>query len=61
MDNPSWGNNVEAPSSTGARKPRLEFIRDTELDSSDSSYMELGSPPPENRDMVLYNQDFARK
>jgi hypothetical protein len=61
MDNPSWGNNAEASSSTGARKPRLEFIRDTELDSSDSSYMELGSPPPESRDMVLYNQDFARK
>jgi hypothetical protein len=61
MDNPSWGNNAEASSSTGARKPRLEFIRDIELDSSDSSYMELGSPPPESRDMVLYNQDFARK
>jgi hypothetical protein len=61
MDNPSWGNNVEASSSSGARKPRLEFIRDSDVDSSDSSYMELGSPPPVSRDMVPYNQEFARK
>jgi hypothetical protein len=61
VDNPSWGNNVEASSSTGVRKPRLQFIMDSELDSSDSSYMEFDSPHPESRDLVLYNQEFARK
>jgi hypothetical protein len=61
VDNPKWGNNAEASSSTGVRKPRLEFIKDSELDNSDSSYIEFDSPLPESRDLVLYNQDFARK
>jgi hypothetical protein len=61
VDNQNWGNNAEASSSTGVRKPRLEFIKDSELDNSDSSYIEFDSPLPESRDLVLYNQDFARK
>jgi hypothetical protein len=61
VDNPNWGNNVEASSSTRVRKPRLEFIKDAEVDNSDSSYIEFDSPLPESRDLVLYNQDFARK
>jgi hypothetical protein len=60
VDNPNWGNNAEA-SSTGVRKPRLEFIKDSELDNSDSSHIEFDSPLPESRDLVLYNQEFARK
>lgn len=27
MDDPSWGNNLEATSSTGQRRPRLQLIR----------------------------------
>jgi hypothetical protein len=61
VDNPKWGNNAEASSSTGVRKPRLEFIKDSELDNSDSSYIEFDSPLPESIDLVLYNQDFAGK
>jgi hypothetical protein len=61
VDNPNWGNNAEASSSTGVRMPRLEFIKDSELDNSDSSYIEFDSPLPESKDLVLYNQDFARK
>jgi hypothetical protein len=61
VDNPNWGNNAEASSSTGVRNPRLEFIKDSELDNSDSSDIEFDSPLPESRDLVLYNQDFARK
>jgi hypothetical protein len=61
VDNPNWGNNVEASSSTGARKPRLEFIKDSELDNSDSSYIKFDNPLPASRDLIPYNQEFARK
>jgi hypothetical protein len=44
VDNLNWGNNAEASSSTGVRKPRLEFTKDSELDNSDSSYIEFDSP-----------------
>jgi hypothetical protein len=32
VDNPAWGNNAEASSSSGARRPRLELIRTTHSD-----------------------------
>lgn len=58
MDNPSWGNNVEASTSTGYRRPRLELVRN---DSAMAPCPNLVAPPRStiNQVLVLYDQEFA--
>lgn len=63
MDNLSWGNNNEASSSSGSRRPRLSsFSEDREIPSQLS--LEDSHPLPCNNSeyqaLVLYNAIFAR-
>jgi hypothetical protein len=44
VDNPAWGNNAEASSSRGARKPRLTLISSSHSDSAPNQLNPEASP-----------------
>jgi hypothetical protein len=54
-DNPSWGNNAEATTSFGYRRPRLELIQ------ARSTLPPIVEAPRSalNQEIVVYNQEFA--
>jgi hypothetical protein len=55
VDNPSWGNNVESSSSSGARRPRLELISAPHLDSVPNQ-LSLDSTMEPNNNLVSPSQ-----
>jgi hypothetical protein len=55
VDNPSWGNNAEASSSSGARRPRLEFISAPQLDSIPNQFS-LDTTMEPNNNLVSLSQ-----
>lgn len=71
VDNPAWGNNAEASTSTGYRRPRLQLIRTKSSLSSDSDTimenasedladgMGVNNNGSSSLELVEYRHDFA--
>jgi hypothetical protein len=63
-DNPRWGNNAEASTSSRYRRPRLKLIREGSIDRSEfQSVMEtVQTCTPQSdshKDLVIYDHEFA--
>jgi hypothetical protein len=55
VDNPAWGNNAEASSSSGVRRPRLELISAPHLDSVHNQ-LNLDTTMELNNNLVPFSQ-----
>jgi hypothetical protein len=55
VDNPSWGNNAEASSSNGARRPRLELISAPHMDRVPNQLI-LDTVMEPNNNLVPFSQ-----
>jgi hypothetical protein len=55
VDNPAWGNNAEASSSSGARRPRLELISTTHSDCAPNQ-LNLEASLEHNNNLVPLSQ-----
>jgi hypothetical protein len=55
VDNPAWGKNAEASSSSGARRPRLELISSTHSDYAPNQ-LNLEASPEHNNNPVPLSQ-----
>jgi hypothetical protein len=74
-DNPLWGNNAKASSSSGARRPRLQLIQAIPPQDDPPLLLEaaIDNPPlplpavdmtqmeESGKEIVIYNQEFALK
>ena len=63
-DNPRWGNNAEASSSSGYRRPRLHLLRESDFAATGTKLFQDNLSTSnilsrECRDIMLYDQDYA--
>lgn len=65
MDDPSFGNNTEATTSSGTKRPMLEYMGNTSLNNNPDEHVARAANSAECSTnlsinaLVLYNQEFA--